>query len=122
MFSEIWRNYDVTEIWVQNPDGKLSPLTLVEPDPNSLRLTARTLPTAKNWRAWMKWVSEQAWIRCGETAHLPIPRQRQEPVAWNRITLRFRRVDFDVSKGQHRAEEIASYSVEPISQEKRSSP
>lgn len=111
MFSEMWRNSLVTEIWIQ--DKNLGPLPLVVADQreNHLLLAAVAIPTRKRILAWARWAAAAEWKRCGNFAHLPFGMQGGDALSVTKVVLRLRSIDFDAS-GTHSAEELQSYAVD----------
>ena len=112
MFSEIGRNSDLTTLSIRTPDGTDASLGVTDQEMNHLRFKARMIPTAKNWLSWARWVAGQEWKRCGDFAHPPMLNQKGEDLAVHRVTVHFRRLDFDGKTGIHSASQVASYSVD----------
>ena len=114
MFSEIWRNNDLTFLTVRNPDGSESFLQVGGLDKHPLREEAQTIPTEKKWRNWAREVADGQWTRCGALAHPSIADREIDFLVVNRVTVVLREIDFEAKSGKHSAREVARYAFDKV--------
>lgn len=121
MFSEIFGNTDTTTLSAKAKEGGDLSLTVLGVN-HPLREKARSIPTEKNWLSWVRWVAAREWTRCGSSVHLPMPGQEGASLTVERVTVRFRQIDFDGRSGEYSARDVADYSIDSAAPSKRGHP
>jgi|SRR5688572_21447341 len=109
MFSDTADNTPLTELWIEEPDGRTSCLLVAGNNHPRLRW-AKVIPTRHYMMAWARAVAENSWQRCGSVAHARHP-YLGSPVSIQRVVVRDRRVTFDGATGAYRGVDRCSYEI-----------